>query len=74
MALKLMYILNDYQKNTPSVDCNLWLKRMDTPLDEPTNQNSIKVFKFVKLTNKPYGTSVIYNTMPLTSLIIHVFV
>ena len=39
-------------KTTPSVDNNLWLKRIDTQLNEPTNQNAIKVPKFVKPTNK----------------------
>ena len=29
----------------PSVDCNYWLNREDTQLNEPTNQNSIKVPK-----------------------------
>ena len=39
-------------KITPSVDHNQWLKRLDTPLNEPTNQNSIKVPKIDKPTNK----------------------
>ena len=30
---------------------NLWMKRLDTWLKEPTNQNSLKVSKVVKLTN-----------------------
>ena len=29
-------------KNTPSEDYNQWLKRYDTELNEPTNQNKIK--------------------------------
>ncbi len=37
---------------TPSVDCNLWLKCFDPQRDEPTKQNSIKVHKVVKATNK----------------------
>ena len=40
------------QKLTPSVDYNQLLKRLDTQLNEPTNQNSIKVPKVGKLTNK----------------------
>ena len=45
---------------TPSVDYNYWLKRLDTQLNETTNQNSIKVAKVDKPTNnKNFGTSVI---------------
>ena len=32
-------------KNTPSVDKNYWLKRLNTQLNEPTNQNSLTVPK-----------------------------
>ena len=39
-------------KITPSVDNNKWLKRLDNQTNEPTNQNSIKVPKLVKPTNK----------------------
>ena len=39
-------------KITTSVDYNKWLKRLDTQLNQPTNQNSIKVPKVVKQTNK----------------------
>ena len=39
-------------KNTHSVDYNLWLKRLDTQLNNQTNQNSLKVLKVVKTTNK----------------------
>ena len=35
-----------------SLDCNLWLKSLDTQLNKPTNQNSIKVSTFVRPTNK----------------------
>ena len=35
-----------------SEDYNWWLKRLDTQLKEPTNENSIKVSKVVKTTNK----------------------
>ena len=28
-------------KITPSIDHNQWLKRLDTQLNEPTNENSI---------------------------------
>ena len=36
---------------TPSVDYNLWLKRLDNKLNEPTNQNLLKVPKVVKPKN-----------------------
>ena len=39
---ELMYIPNDASQN---LDYNLWLKRLDIQLNEPTNQNSIKVPK-----------------------------
>ena len=39
-------------KITPSIDYNLWFKRLDTQLNEPTNQNWIKVPKVVKPTKK----------------------
>ena len=32
--------------------CRLQLERLDTQLNEPTNQNSIKVAKDIKPTNK----------------------
>ena len=46
MADKLMYYPKHYtHKIAPSVDYNQWLKRFDTQLNEPKNQNSIKVPK-----------------------------
>ena len=39
-------------KINPSIDCNYWLKRMDTQFDKTTNQNLLKVPKVVKPTNK----------------------
>ena len=39
-------------KNTPSVDYNYWLKRLDTHLSEPTNQNSVKVLNLAKQTKR----------------------
>ena len=44
MADKLMYI----PKINPFVDYNKWLKNLDTQLNEPINQNSLKVPKVVK--------------------------
>ena len=39
-------------KITLFVDYNKWLKRLDIQLNEPTNQNLIKVSKVVKPANK----------------------
>ena len=53
MSDKLMYIPNDDTQNY--LYCRLQLvvkKRLDTQLNEPTNQISIKVPKVVKSTNK----------------------
>ena len=49
MANNLMFIPND---DTPFVDYNQWLKRLDTQLNETTNQNYIKVPKVAKPKNK----------------------
>ena len=38
-------------KITTSVDYNYWLKHLEILLNEPTNQNSVKVPKVVKPTN-----------------------
>ena len=48
MAYKLMYMPVDTNKTNPSVDYNQWWKRLDTQLNKPTNQNSIKVPKVVE--------------------------
>ena len=48
MADKLMYILNDDTQNYPLLNNNKGLIYLETQLDEPTNQNSIKVPKVVK--------------------------
>ena len=47
-----MYFYNDDAQITPSIDYNFWLIRLDTQLNETTNQNSIKVPKVVKPLNK----------------------
>ena len=39
-------------KIIPYLDYNQWLKRLETQLNEPTNQNSFKVPKVVKYLNK----------------------
>ena len=43
-------------KITPIVDFNQWLKRLGTQLNEPTNQNSIKVVK-------PMNKTLLYDFM-----------
>ena len=40
-----------FHKVIPAVDCGKWLKRLDTQLNEPTNQNSIIAPKVVKPTS-----------------------
>ena len=51
-------------KITPYVNDNQILKVLDTQLNEPTNQNSIKVTKVVQPTNKNQSNtqSLIFNT------------
>ena len=43
MANKSMYIPNDNTQISHPVDYKLWLKRLDSKLNEQTNQNSRKV-------------------------------
>ena len=66
-----MYIPMIIHQN--SVDYNKWLKRLDTKLNEPTNQNSTKV-TIVVIDLKSYyitlRTSGINTPMSPTSLII----
>ena len=51
-------------KISSSVDCNQWLKRLATQLNEPANQNTIKVPQVVKPTKKKtLGTSGIKSPM-----------
>ena len=45
-----MYIPILIHTITPSIDYNWWLKRLDTQLVEPTNQNLFKVYKIIKKT------------------------
>ena len=51
MADKLMQIPNDDKQNTPSVDYNYWLKRLNTLLNVSINQIFTKVPKVVRPTN-----------------------
>ena len=74
MADKLMYVPNDDKQIAPFVYYNQWLKRLDTQLNEPNNQNSIKFPKVVETTNKktcynPLRTSAINSPMSPTSLL-----
>ena len=41
MADKFINIPNDVTQNTPSVDYNKWLKRLNTQFKKQTNQNSV---------------------------------
>ena len=53
MANKLMYIPNDDKQNNPFFRIQShWFKRLDIQINELTNQNSIKVPKVIKPTNK----------------------
>ncbi len=37
MIDKLKYLPDDVTQITPSVEYNYWLKRLNTPVNEPTN-------------------------------------
>ena len=52
MVDKFMYIPNDDTQNYPICRLKLVVETLDTQLNEPTNQNTIKVPKVVKPTNK----------------------
>ena len=52
MADKYMYILNIHTQYYPFCRLQLWLKRLDTQLNEPTNKNSLKVPKLVDSMSK----------------------
>ena len=45
-------VVSHYKTQVSKEYTNKRFKRLDTQLNEPTNQNSIKVPKFVTLTNK----------------------
>ena len=49
MALKVIYILNDNTQNYPLR--KFWWRRLDTQLNESTNQNLMKVLKVVEPKN-----------------------
>ena len=52
MAHKLIYIPNDDTQNDPICKIYYWLNSLDTQLNRPTNQYTLKVSKVVKPTNK----------------------
>ena len=57
-------------KIIPSVDYNQWLKHLDTQIDEPTNQNSIKIPQSFRANDKKcyfktLGTNVRNSQSPL---------
>ena len=52
MADKLTYIPNDDTQNYPFCGLQLVVETLNTQLNEPNNQSSVKVPKIVKLTNK----------------------
>ncbi len=52
MTDQLMYNPDDNTQHYPFCILQLWLKRLDTQLNEPTNQNSIKVPNVVAQMNK----------------------
>ena len=71
MAHKLNFISND---DTLSVDYNQWLKRLDTQLNKPTNQNSLKSPKLAnqlieKRYDKTLGTSVMNRPLYFSFLV-----
>ncbi len=59
MTDKFVYIPNDYIQNDPFCRLQLIVETFDTQLNEPTNQNSIKVVKDVKPTSLMFN--VVFN-------------
>ena len=60
-------------KIATSVDRNYWWKRLDTQLNDPNNQNSLKVLKVVKPMNKKtllkiLGTSLVNSLLSPLSI------
>ena len=51
MANKLIYILN-YDTQYPFCRLQVVVKRLDTQINEPTNENLLKVPKIIKLKNQ----------------------
>ena len=52
MADKLLNFPNHGTKSYPICRLHLVVGRLNTQLNEPTNQNSIKITKVIKQTNK----------------------
>ena len=62
MAVNLMYIPNDDTQNQPFCGLHLVIKTFGQSTYEPTNENSLKVTKVIKPTNKK--TSVTNSALP----------
>ena len=60
MAEKFMYIPNDDIKYYPFYRSELVIETIDTQLQEPINQNSIKLPKIVMPTNKKQQRTLSY--------------
>ena len=69
MAKKFMYIPNDDTQNTPSVDYNLWSKRLDTQLNKQTNQKK----EIVKLYNSCFCRNMMLSSSSRTYSSIFLF-
>ena len=72
MTDKFMYIPNDNTQIALSVEYYKWFKRLDTQVNEQTNQNSLKVpskLKDKKRYYKSLGTHVMKSPMSPLSLL-----
>ena len=69
MADKLMYFPNDNTQITPSVDLNQLLKRLNTQLNKPTNQNSPKSPKLLSQRIRKRNLKTLGTSVPSLSLI-----
>ena len=70
MTDKLIYISNNDTQNSTSVHYNYWLKCLDTQLSESTNQNTLKVPKVVKSTNKKTLLKTLCDEKPIDNFLL----
>ena len=76
---KIMYDPNDVRLNYPFYRLQLYVERLETHLNEPTNQNLIKAYQVFKILKtvfiyNAWGTSVIYRPIfPSSLTIAHLF-